>query len=262
MLFDGAVTAQSTSTVSVGGQLTRLIDRGAGDPVVVLHGWGGRVESMAPILRCLEGRFRTVALDLPGFGEAPLPTAVWGTPDHAEFVADALRLAGIQRAHFIGHSFGAKTALYLAATHSELVDHLVLVGSNGVRLPPSAAQRLKSTVARAARIAGRVGTPGRKLRDAIYRRIASDDYRDAGPLRPMLVRTVNEDFSHLLPLVKSPTLLVWGDRDTAVPLAVGRAMEAGIPDAGLVVFEEAGHFCYIDQAERFCRVVRHFLTAA
>src|SRR5215210_2157831 len=114
MLFDGAVTAQSTSSVTVGGQATRLIDQGTGDPVVVLHGWGGRVESMAPVLRCLKGRFRTVALDLPGFGEAPLPSAVWGTPDHAEFVADALKLAGVERAHFIGHSFGAKTALYLA----------------------------------------------------------------------------------------------------------------------------------------------------
>ena len=247
--------------MTVGGQSTRLIDRGTGAPVVVLHGWGGRIESMAPVLRCLEGGFRTIALDLPGFGEAPLPSAVWGTPDHAEFVADALGVAGIERAHFIGHSFGGKTALYLAATHSQLVDHLVLVGSNGVRLRPTLEQRLKVAASRAARVVGGIGGPGRNLRDAVYRRIASDDYRDAGPLRPMLVRTVNEDFSQLLPLVKSPTLLVWGGDDTAVPLEVGRAMEAAIPDAGLVVFEGAGHFCYLDQPERFCRIVRHFLTA-
>ena len=62
-------------------------------------------------------------------------------------------------------------------------------------------------------------------------------------------------------MVRSPTLLVWGHDDTAVPVAVGRAMEAAIPDSGLVVFEGAGHFCYLDQPERFCRVVRHFLTA-
>ena len=254
------VTDHQIKTLSMGGQATRLLDRGDGPPVVLLHGWGGRIESMAPVARCLDRDFRVVALDLPGFGEAPAPEAVWGTPDHAEFVADVVEKAGVRRAHFVGHSFGAKTALYVAATHPGLVDKLVLVGSNGVPARVSPITRLKRAAAGAARAARFFGPPGRRLRDAIYRRIASDDYRAAGPLRPMLVRTVREDFSHLLPLVKSPTLLVWGADDDAVPVSVGRAMETAIPDAGLVVFEAAGHFCYLDQPERFCRVLRQFLT--
>ncbi|MDQ4065918.1 MAG: alpha/beta fold hydrolase, partial [Actinomycetota bacterium] len=114
---------------------------------------------------------------------------------------------------------------------------------------------------KAARAAGRFGGPGRALRDAAYRRLASTDYRDAGPMRPILVKVVNEDLTRMLPSVKAPTLLVWGSNDDAVPLAHARKMEALIPDAGLVVFEGAGHFAYLDQSDRFCKVARHFLGA-
>ena len=107
---------------------------------------------------------------------------------------------------------------------------------------------------------GRLGVPGRKVRDAIYKRIASEDYRNAGPLRPTFVKVVNEDMSELLPRIAAPTLLVWGSEDDAAPLAHARTMERAIPDAGLIVFEGAGHFCYLEQPDRFCRIVRHFLT--
>jgi pimeloyl-ACP methyl ester carboxylesterase len=245
--------------VEVGGRATRVLDRGEGPAIVVLHGWGGRIESMAPVLSCLAGRARVLALDLVGFGGADMPDGAWGTPDHAAFVHDLLRARGVGRAHFVGHSFGAKTSLYLAATRSELVDKLVLVGSSGLRSDPGVAVRARRAAARAGRALGHLGQPGRRARAAIYRRVASDDYRAAGPLRPMLVRVVNEDLRHLLPLVNSPTLLVWGTEDEAVPLEHARAMERLIPDAGLVLFEGAGHFVYLDEPERFCRVVRHFL---
>ena len=249
-------------SLSVGEQRTRVLDVGIGDPVVLLHGWGGRIESMISIVRCLSDRYRILALDLPGFGEAPIPHGVWGTPDHAEYVADVLAEVGVARAHVIGHSFGAKTALYLAATHPELVDKLVLIASNGIRRSPDLRARALRGTSRAARAVGCLGGPGRRVRDAIYRRVASDDYRAAGPLRPMLVKTVNEDFSHLLRLVKSPTLLVWGTSDDAVPVADAHRMQALIPDAGVVLFEGAGHFCYLEQPQRFCRVVRHFLSGS
>lgn len=249
-------------TVEQGGQRARLFEAGEGSPVVVLHGWGGRIESMAPILSCLTPDLRVVALDLPGFGDSPLPAGVWGTPDYAVFVRDVLAARGIERAHFIGHSFGAKTSLYLAATHPGLVDRLVLVGSSGLRTPPSLKARTKRLISKGARGAGALGAPGRMLRDALYRRIASQDYREAGPLRPILVKVVNEDLLTLLPRVKSPTLLVWGSEDDAVPVEHAKTMEARIPDAGLVLFEGAGHFAYLDEPDRFCRIVRNFLGIA
>lgn len=247
--------------VELAGRRVRLLDTGAGEAVVVLHGWGGRIESMRPALECLRPRFRAVAFDLPGFGESPRPEDVWGTPDYAAFVRDALAGLGITRAHFVGHSFGAKTSLYLAATYSDLVSKMVLVGSSGIRSAPSARARAKRAASRTARAIGRLGPPGRAVKEAAYKRLASRDYNEAGELRPILVRVVNEDLAGLLPRVKAPTLLVWGARDDAVPVAHARKMERLIPDAGLVIFEGAGHFAYLDEPERFCRVVRHFFGA-
>lgn len=244
--------------LEAGGQQARVLAAGEGDPVVVMHGWGGRLESMHPVIECLASAFRVIAIDLPGFGESPAPAGVWGTPDYAAFVRDLLAGMGIEKVHFVGHSFGAKVALYLAAVHPELVDKLVLSGSPGVKLPPSVEARLKKTAALGVRVVGRLGPPGRKLKQTVYDRIASDDYKEAGPLRPILVKVVNEDLTHFLSRVKSSTLLVWGSDDEAVPIGAARKMEQQMPDAGLVVFEGAGHFAYLDQSERFCRVVRHF----
>lgn len=252
----------ASTTVEVRGQTTRLVDVGSGDgrdAIVVLHGWGGRVESMAPVISCLSASRRVVALDLPGFGEAPAPQAAWGTSDYADFVTAVLAGAGVTRADFVGHSFGAKTSLYLAATAGPLVSRLVLAGSSGLRTPPSFKARVRRAVSRAGRAAGKLGPPGRAVREAVYRRIASEDYRNAGPLRPTFVKVVNEDLTSLLPEVRVPTLLVWGTADDAVPVAHARTMEREIPDAGLVLFEGAGHFAYLDEPDRFCRVVRHFL---
>ena len=244
--------------IEVNGQKARVLDEGSGAAVVVLHGWGGRIESMTPVLRCLGAGHRVVAIDLPGFGESPLPRGAWGTPDYAVYVRDLLNELGVTKAHFVGHSFGAKVSFFLATVYPDLVDKLVLVGSPGLRTPPSLRARAKRVASRAGRVVGKLGPPGRAARAAIYRRVASTDYQEAGELRPILVKVVNEDFRSVLPRVKSSTLLVWGSKDDAAPLAHAQEMEKLIPDAGLVVFEGAGHFAYLDEPDRFCRVVRHF----
>lgn len=252
---------EGAGLVEVEGLRARLLVVGEGPPVVVLHGWGGRIESMAPVVLCLKRDFRVVALDLPGFGESPAPPTVWGSPEYAGYVRAVLSSRGIERAHFVGHSFGAKTALQIAARWPEAVDRLVAVGSPGLRTPPSLVARGKRLISKGAGAAGRLGPPGRRLKDAVYARVASQDYREAGAMRPILVRAVNEDLSDLLPRVTAPTLLVWGGEDDATPVAQGKTMADLIPDAGLVCFEGAGHFAYLDEPDRFCRIVRNFFGA-
>jgi pimeloyl-ACP methyl ester carboxylesterase len=252
----------SEKTVEAEGQKTRLVSVGAGETVVVLHGWGGRIESVAPVMACLESRFRVVALDLPGFGDAPVPSEVWGTPDYARWLAALLRSCSIDHAHFVGHSFGGKVALNLAASHPSLVDKLIVVDASGLRSAPSRMAAAKRLLSRGGRVAGYLGPPGKLVQRVIYHQVASADYRDAGPLRPTFIRVVNEDVTELLPRIAAPTLLVWGRRDEDVPVKHAETMERLIPDAGLVVLEDAGHFSYLDQPQRFCRIVRHFLGAA
>ena len=248
-----------TDYVDVDGLRVRVLDVGEGAPVVVLHGWGGRIEAMAPVVACLRSHFRVIATDLPGFGSSPAPGQVWGTPEYAAHVRALLERLDVTRANFVAHSYGAKTALYLAAMEPDRVGKLVLQAASGLRTPPSFKARAKRAVSRVARFSGSLGPFGRRLRDALYDRIASADYREAGELRPILVKVVNEDLSDLLPKVKASTLLIWGSEDDAVPVAHARTMERLIPDAGLVLFERGGHFAYLDEPDRFCRVVRHFL---
>jgi pimeloyl-ACP methyl ester carboxylesterase len=252
---------ESTELLEVGGQRARVLDKGHGPPIVVLHGWGGRIESMWPVIECLGSGFRVIAIDLPGFGESPVPQGSWGTADYAQFVIDLVSQMGVERAHFLGHSFGAKTSLYLAATQPGSVDKLVIVGSSGLTAPPSLKMRAKRAASKGARVAGRLGPPGKKLREFVYGRIASQDYKDAGPMRPIMVKVVNEDIEHLLDRVKSPTLLVWGTEDDAVPVSLAHRMETLIQDSGLVLFEGAGHFAYLDEPQRFCHIARHFFGA-
>jgi pimeloyl-ACP methyl ester carboxylesterase len=255
------VSLSRFEAIEVRGQRTRLVDTGAGETVVVLHGWGGRIESMGPVIACLERRFRVLAWDLPGFGEAPAPAGVWGSSDYSCWVTEVLRSRSEGQAHFLGHSFGGKVSLNVAAGEPSAVDKLILVDPSGLRSAPSTSAQLKRMLSRAARMAGRWGAPGRRLQELIYARVASADYRNAGPLRATFVKVVNEDVSGLLARIAAPTLLLWGAQDRDVPLAHARTMERLIPDAGLVVLDPAGHFSYLDQPERFCRVVRHFLGA-
>ena len=242
---------ESWSYHEIGGCKTRVLETGSGHPVVVLHGWGGRIESMTPVLRCLSEAFRVVAIDLPGFGDSSQPLEVWGTPEYARHVGDVMDELLIDRADFVGHSFGAKVALYLAAWRPRSVGKLVVQGSSGLLSDPTLRVRFKRIASRAGRLVGRFGASGE--------RVQSRDYEEAGPLRPTLVKVVNEDIAPLLPSIRSSTLLVWGTEDDAVPLAHARRMEALIPDAGLIPFEGAGHFAYLEEPERFCRITRHFL---
>ena len=151
-------------------------------------------------------------------------------------------------------------SLQLAAAHPERLGKLVLVASAGVRGPRTLKAQAKRCVSRLGKwMATHGGGVGRMLRDALYQRLQSQDYANAGPLRATLVKVVNEDLRPILPRIKSPTLLVWGERDRDVSLAAVQTMARLIPNAQLVIFENAGHFPYLDQFDRFRLLVGRFL---
>ncbi|HLH74662.1 MAG TPA: alpha/beta hydrolase [Chloroflexota bacterium] len=243
---------------------TRWVTGGQGEPVVFLHGWGGEVASFGPILARLVTQCQIIALDLPGFGRTSPPPVPWGSFDYARFFRSFLRELGINSATLIGHSFGGKVGLIVAAQVPDLVRKLVLVDSAGIRPRRGPSYYARVSFVKAAR--SLLALPVLRLvRKPIMRRVyqmaGSSDYNAAmNPIiRATLVKVVNEDVRTLLPRIKVPTLLVWGDQDADTPLSDGRLMEKLIPDAGLVVFEGAGHFAYLDRLDQFCRVVAHFI---
>jgi pimeloyl-ACP methyl ester carboxylesterase len=246
--------------LEIDGVRMRYRQQGEGPPVLLLHGWGGAIESWGPVYDDLQRAYTAYAVDLPGFGASSLPPTPWGSADYSQWLLHVMARLQLDKPHIIGHSFGGQVAIRLASTHPKRIRKLVLVCSAGIRRRRTFAAQLKRSAARLGRWVAVYGGPvGDRVRDVIYRRVQSPDYANAGPLRPTLVKVVNEDVSNLLPRIQSPTLVVWGEHDGDVPLASARVMERLIPQVHLVVLENAGHFPYLDQFERFRLIVRRFL---
>ena len=91
-------------------------------------------------------------------------------------------------------------------------------------------------------------------------KFGSADYQAASPMmRKVLVKTVNEDLRDFLPFVKTSTLLIYGENDTATPVSLAKIMEKEIADAGLVVLKNSGHFAFLEQQSQFLAIVDSFL---
>jgi pimeloyl-ACP methyl ester carboxylesterase len=236
---------------------------GEGKPLMLLHGWGASAELFGPVVRALQTDRKLILPDLPGFGATPPPPAPWAARDYAEWTAALLDRLGVERADVIGHSNGGRIALVLAATHPDRVGKMVLTGSAGIRPRHGPRYHARVRTYKVLRAMGEARALPAALRNAARARAeqrGSEDYRAAtGTMRGTLVRLVNDDLHALLPRVAAPVLLIWGDKDVETPLADGRTMERLIRDAGLVIFEGAGHYAYLEQPARFSRIVDVFL---
>ena len=87
----------------------------------------------------------------------------------------------------------------------------------------------------------------------------SEDYKQtSGIMRQTFVNVVNHDLAETATNVQLPTLLLWGDQDQDTPLWQGQLLEELIPDAGLVVYEGAGHYSYLDRLYDATHVIQFF----
>lgn len=235
---------------------------GTGAAVLALHGWGGSIASMQPVLDRLSPLgYRVHALDFPGFGASAHPPTAWGVPDYARHVIAYMDAAGLERVNLIGHSFGGRVSIVLGADYPDRVRRIVLADSAGVITPTSARTQLRQSAGRTLR--GAFSMPGlnafKPAVESWYReRYGSDDYKNAGELRETFVKVISEDLVPRASLIRASTLLVWGDQDQDTPLWQGQLLEKTIPDAGLVVFKGAGHFAYQERIADFVRIVHTF----
>jgi len=247
--------------LDIQGISTRCRSVGSGPPVLVLHGWGASIEAVAPIVRALEGICTVHAVDLPGFGQTGMPPRPWGVEEYSDWTRALMQALGLERVSIVAHSHGGRIALHLAAHHAALIDRLVLVDAAGIRAPRTLRWYRRVAMAKLAKhVLNHLGPAGRAFGRRLVGRTASADYSaTAEVLRPTFNRLVATDLTPLLGDVRASTLLIWGENDADTPLSDGETMQRLIPDAGLVVFEGAGHFAYADQPQRFALVVRHFL---
>jgi pimeloyl-ACP methyl ester carboxylesterase len=210
---------------------------GTGPPAVLaLHGWGRDRSDFGPLLTGLDA----VAVDLPGFGASPPPSEPWGAAEYAESIVPVLdEFPG--PSVVLGHSFGGRVAVCLAAAHPERVVALVLTGVP--LLPRAEGSRRPSLRYRAARALYRARLLSPTRMERIRHRHGSRDYRAAtGVMRDVLVRAVNESYERELRALRCPVELVWGETDTAAPLEMARRAAALVPTAELTIVLGAGHF--------------------
>ena len=233
------------------------------ETVVILQGWGTTLEVYDSIARVLAPAYRVVQLDLPGFGGSSEPREPWDVSAYCRFFETFMSALDIKKAHLIGHSYGGRMIIRLAAEGCSFeIGKILLVDAAGIVPKKSFATRAKIRVFKIGKwILMRPFVYGLipETVDGWLSQQGSADYRSATPMmRQCLVRAVNEDLSHLLPNIKNETLMVWGTADTATPLADGKLMEEKIPDAALVTIEGAGHYSFLEQPQLFAGLLRSY----
>lgn len=212
-----------------------LAERIGGSParVVALHGWGRSGSDFSGILEGLDA----LAIHLPGFGPAGPPETVWGTDDYARLVAEAIEPLG--PVVVLGHSFGGRIAVRLAASRPDLVSGLVLTGAPLVRLAPATKPSIAYRIVKAL---NRIGLVPDSVLEARRKKAGSADYNAAqGIMRDIMVRTVNENYDEDLSRITTPTWLVWGENDTAAPTAAGKVASERIRGAKWAVVAGEAH---------------------
>jgi 2-hydroxy-6-oxonona-2,4-dienedioate hydrolase len=261
---------------------TQRSDEGIESPaVIMLHGSGPGASGWANFHRnvvpFVQAGFRVLLLDFPGWSKSD-PVVCTGSRSHfnAAVLAGFMDAVALPKAHLVGNSMGAHSAVAFALDHPHRVGKLVLMGGGTGGLSPFVP----------------MPTEGIKLIGALYRDPTIDNLKrmmnvfvyDASSLTDalfqarldnMLANRVHlenfvrstaanpkqfPDVGHRLGEVAAPTLIVWGRDDRFVPMDVGLRLVTGLQRADLHVFSRCGHWAQWEHADTFNRMVTHFLA--
>jgi pimeloyl-ACP methyl ester carboxylesterase len=247
----------------VGGLRVHYEMQGQGETVVLLHGWASSLQPYRRLMDQLSSKYRVIALDFPGMGRSEEPKEPWDVDGFADFVLAFLEQFEVKKLSLVGHSYGGRVIIKLANRALPFaIDKLVLVDSAGIRPAGSKKKSMRQRVYKIGKWFLSLKPVAKLFPGALERlrvKFGSADYAAASPMmRQCLVKAVNEDLSQLLPGIKAPTLLVWGDKDTATPLADAQKMEKEIPNAGLAVIPGTGHFSFAENPGLFARIMASY----
>lgn len=229
------------------------IDEGEGSAILLLHGWGSNITLFDGIIKTLSPSHRVIAPDMPGFGKTPEPQRAWAVDDYVDFIIKFIDSLELKEFGVLVHSFGGRVLFKLNARESlpYVINKVVLIDSAGIMPKKSLKQKISLKMYKCARSIMSTKPLHFLYPDAVEnmrKKRGSADYNNATPtMRQTLVKVVNEDLKPLISKINCPTLIIWGDNDTATPIDDARQMEQLISDAGLVVCEGAGHYSFLEQ---------------
>lgn len=224
--------------------------------ILFLHGWRSDGLIWNDIaMRLGKEKYSVYALDLPGFGGSSVPKNPFTISDYANTVSGFMEKMKIRKVVLVGHSFGGRIAIKLAATKPELVSKLILIDSAGF------VNKKKQGYRFYAKLVKPFFKPKfmQEFRTWIYKKMGSEDYVSTPYLRETFLQIVKEDLSGDLVRMQVPTLLLWGNHDTETPIAFGRKMNTLIQGSRLIILPDAGHFIFLDKPEEFYMALTHFL---
>jgi pimeloyl-ACP methyl ester carboxylesterase len=239
---------------------------GQGFPILILHGWGGSSDSWAKFIEISSQNFKIFCPDLPGFGKSQKPPRVWCNEDYCDFVFKFSEELKIEKFYLIGHSFGGGLAAKFVVKYPEKVKALILCSASIFRKRKrfSLRQLIAYFLAKLHFI---LAIPFFEkyfypiARKIVYKIAGVYDYyviRD-GIMKKTFSNVVNEDLSYLLPKIKLPTLIVWGEKDDKVPLEEAFLIQKSIPNSKLEIIKKIGHVPHIKKPFELSKIILDFL---
>lgn len=228
-----------------------------GDTFVWLHGWGQSHGSLSRLAQLFKGSGKHYLFDLPGFGKSAKLADGAGTLDYADRLAKELKAISDRPCILIGHSFGGRVAVQMAAHHGDHVKAIILIGGAGLQRRRSLTHKIRAfalrTLGKLARLCDNLFKSN--FRQAYSNKFGSADYKEAGDLRQTFVRVVNEDLSKEAQSAKCPALLIYGAEDNEAPPEIGRKYESLMQSAVYHEIEGFGHLDILDRGAYQCQAL-------
>lgn len=245
---------------------------GAGEPLVLLHGWGMHGGIWNGVRTELAKHFQILQVDLPGHGASPNCE-----PYTLDEIVNTLTAAMPDEVHLCGWSLGGLVALAWARQAPAQIKRLILVSStprftssgpewkSGIagEVLQSFARGLEEdyegTLKRFLSLQARNGEDARAVMTELRASLFSRGHPDPAALRAGLRILLETDLRSQTPEIRQSALLIHGDRDTLVPIGAGEWLAAHLTDARLTRVAGAAHAPFLSHPGEFARLVRRFL---
>lgn len=223
--------------------------------LIWLHGWGVDHTSLMQLSNnFLE--YDNYLIDLYGFGKSKEPNKVWDTNDYANSITNFLRNLENKTTIVIGHSFGGRLCIQLGSNYSKNIDGIVLIGGAGL-------QYKNNTIFKLYKILVKIFSPTiKKIFPFISKlNLGSSDYRKASPLmKEIFKKTIDENLEEISKKIELPTLLIYGERDTAAPVYFGEIYNKNIKNSKLEVIAKATHYSLLfENSKQVQYLIKKFL---
>ncbi|MXW62972.1 MAG: alpha/beta hydrolase [Acidimicrobiaceae bacterium] len=218
-------------------------------PIIYLHGWGRSRNDFAPVANQRPG----MLLDLPGFGSSAQPPVAMGSAEYATAVLEAVtEWTDSETVLLVGHSFGGRIALQIAATAPQSVRGLIIAGTPLFRTGSPTRPPLAYRVARRLH---KLGLASDARLESSRKKHGSADYLAAsGVMRETLIKVVNESYETELTQIRCPTAFVWGRADSAAPVEDARQAQQ-IVEGSILVERDCGHDIHLQHPSLFVELI-------